>query len=497
MDRVLSILILEDRADDAELMMRQLGKSGFATRWVRVDTEADFVNQLRNQPDVVFADYNLPNFDPLKALQLVRDHDPFLPFILVSGSVGEERAVEIIKLGATDYLLKDRLARLGTATKRALQEQRLQQEKQKATDDLKQALAAAEAARDQTLAILRSASDGLIVTDIQNRLVLVSRAAERYFPNGCQDLSGLPVAREIRPPALQDYFRQSPQGSQHCLPAQLELTGSDLLPRYVQLQTSSVLNKQGICTGRITTLRDVTRERESDNLKNAFISTAAHELLTPLTSVLGYSELLLSPDGLEPEVQRECLGYIHQKALNLAEIVDDLLDLGRIEVGNTLPLDCAPCDLATELQQLIEQSRRLYPEREFTLKLPQPPVWPELDRGKLMQALENLLSNAIKYSPKGSPVSLASWVEADQVKIAITDQGIGMSAEQAEKAFEKFFRGDSSNTATGGLGIGLTITKNIMDAHGGDIRICSQPGAGSTITLTFPLSPEANRAIPS
>ena len=489
MDRVLSILILEDRADDAELMMRQLGKSGFATRWVRVDTEADFVNQLRNHPDVVFADYNLPNFDPIKALQLVRAHDPFLPFILVSGSVGEERAVEIIKLGATDYLLKDRLARLGTATKRALQEQRLLLEKQKAAQQLQLALAAAEAARDQTLAILRSASDGLIVTDTNNRLVLVSRAAERYFPDSCQDFSGRPVAEAIRPPALQDYFRQPAQGSQYSLPVQLELADSDQCPRYVQLQTSSVLNKQGICTGRITTLRDVTREREIDNLKNAFISTAAHELLTPLTSVLGYSELLLSPDGLEPEVQRECLGYIHQKALNLAEIVDDLLDLGRIEVGNTLPLDCAPCDLATELHQLIEQSRRLYPEREFTLKLPQPPVWPELDRGKLMQALENLLSNAIKYSPKGSPVSLASWVEADQVKIAITDQGIGMSAEQAAKAFEKFFRGDSSNTAAGGLGIGLTITKNIMDAHGGDIRICSQPGAGSTITLTFPLSP--------
>lgn len=489
MDRMLNVLILEDRADDAELMMLQLEKSGFAPRWVRVDTEEDFVSHLRNRPDVIFADYNLPNFNPLQALQLVREFDPLLPFILISGSVGEERAVEIIKLGANDYLLKDRLARLGPATKRALQEQRLQQEKQKATDDLKHALATAEAARDQTLAILRSASDGLIVTDIQNRLVMVSRAAERYFPNSCQDLSGLPVAQEIRPPALQDYFRQSLQGSQHCLPAQLELTASDQLPRYVQLQTSSVLNKQGICTGRITTLRDVTREREIDNLKNAFISTAAHELLTPLTSVLGYSELLLSPDGLEPEVQRECLGYIHQKALNLAEIVDDLLDLGRIEVGKTLPLDRAPCDLATELNQLIEQSRRLYPERNFTLKLQQLPVWPELDRGKLMQALENLLSNAIKYSPKGSPISLASWNEAEQVKISVTDQGIGMSAEQADKAFEKFFRGNTSNTAAGGLGIGLTITKNIMDAHGGDIRICSKPGAGTTVTLTFPLSP--------
>lgn len=488
MDRVLNVLILEDRVDDAELMMHQLAKSGFESRWVRVDTEADFRSQLQNKPDVVFADYNLPNFDPLKALQMVRAYDPFLPFILVSGSVGEERAVEIIKQGATDYLLKDRLARLGTATNRALKEQRLLLEKQKAADQLKQALAAAESARDQTLAILRSASDGLIVTDKENRLVLISRAAERYFRNNCEDVSGLPVAEVIGPSALQDYFRDIAEGSQHAIPTQLELSASEQIPRYVQLQTSSVFNKEGTCTGRITTLRDVTREQEIDNLKNDFISTAAHELLTPLTSVLGYSELLLAPEELNPELQRECLGYIHQKALNLADIVDDLLDLGRIEVGNTLPLDRAPCDLDLELSQLIEQSRRLGPERKFTLELPQPPVWPELDRGKLIQALENLLSNAIKYSPKGSPVFLSARVETKQLKISVRDQGIGMTRTQADKAFEKFFRGDTSNTAAGGLGIGLTITKNIMDAHGGDIQICSKPGEGTTVTLTFPLT---------
>lgn len=488
MNRTLNVLILEDRADDAELMMRQLGKSGFVANWVRVDTEEAFVNQLQHRPDVIFADYNLPSFDPLKALQLVREQDPLLPFILVSGSVGEERAVEIIKLGATDYLLKDRLTRLGTATKRALQEQSLQLEKQKTAADLKQALATAEAARDQTLAILRSASDGLIVTDTEGRLVLISRAAEGFFPRGGEEIIGLAVAAEIAPTALQDYFQQTAHSSMQPHPGQIELNGSDQLPRYVQLQTNVVLNKEGYCTGKITTIRDVTREREIDNLKNDFIATAAHELLTPLTSVIGYSELLLSPEGLDPEVQRECLGYIHQKALNLADIVDDLLDLGQIEVGNTLPLDRTPCDLATELAQLTEQYRRHCPERNFTLELQQP-VYPELDRGKLVQALEILLSNAIKYSPKGSRVSLASWVEDHQVKISVSDQGIGMTPNQVNNAFAKFFRGNTANTSPGGLGIGLTITKNIMDAHGGDIQIHSRLGQGTTVTLTFPLSP--------
>ncbi len=489
MERPLKVLILEDRADDAELMLRHLRKNGFVIEWVRVDCEADFVAQLRRQPEVVFADYNLPGFDPLKALQLVREHDPTLPFILVSGSVGEERAVEIIKLGATDYLLKDRLARLGPATRRALKEQRLQQEKQQAAEDLKAALGVAEAARDQIFAILRSASDGLIVTDLDDRLVLASRAAEPYFPHHWHEVIGQPIGAVIGPDPLRDYFRHIADDGGKFPPLQLDLEDSEQLPRYLQGQTSWVVNKEGERTGKITTLRDITREREVDNLKNDFISTAAHELLTPLTSVLGYAELLLEPEPLAPELQRECLNYIHQKALNLADIVDDLLDLGRIEFGNTLPLEVAPCDLANELRQLTEQYRRLYPDRRFILDHPPAPVCPRLDRGKVVQALENLLSNAIKYSPSGSPVHLLFKVVEAHAEISISDQGIGMTSAQAESALEKFFRANNSTTAAGGLGIGLTITKNIMDAHGGAIRIQSQLGAGTTVTLSFPLTP--------
>lgn len=489
MELSLKVLILEDRADDAELMVWQLRKSGLEPSWVRVDSEAAFREQLLARPDVVFADYNLPNFDPLRALQLVREFDPYLPFLLISGSAGEERAVEIIKLGATDYLLKDRLGRLGPATRRALEEQRLQQQKRQAAQKLEQALAMAEAARDQTLAVLRSASDGLIVCDSDGALALVSHAAERYFPAPVEQQIGRPLAAAIGPEPLKRYFAQS-LGDGHALPpAELDLGGAEGVPRYLQVQSSWVVNPRGERTGRITTLRDVTREREIDNLKNDFISTAAHELLTPLTSVLGYSELLLSPEGLDPALQRECLGYIHQKALNLAEIVDDLLDLGRIETGRTLPLDCTPCDLALELGQLIEQYRRLCPERSFTLTLPSQEIRPRLDRGKLIQALENILSNAIKYSPRASPICLAAKLVGARVEIALSDQGIGMSADQVNKALEKFFRGNTANTAAGGLGIGLTITKTIMDAHGGEIRIDSRPGQGTTVTLSFPATP--------
>lgn len=497
MELPLKVLILEDRPDDAELMVRQLRKNGLQPTWVRVDTEAAFREQLLTRPDVVFADYNLPSFDPLKALQLVREFDPFLPFLLISGSVGEERAVEIIKLGATDYLLKDRLARLGPATRRALAEQRLQQQKQRAAEDLKQALAKAEAARDQTLAVLRSASDGLIVCDLDQRLALVSHAAERYFPDPAEQQIGRPVAAAIGPEVLQRYFQETSKAGNGPQPVELDLGDIQGLPRYLQVQTSWVVNPRGDQTGRITTLRDVTREREIDNLKNDFISTAAHELLTPLTSVLGYSELLLSPEGLDPDLQRECLGYIHQKALNLAEIVDDLLDLGRIETGNTLPLDRTACDLTTELRQLTEQYRRLCPERSFTLTLPPQEITAQLDRGKLVQALENILSNAIKYSAKGSPVLLSAKVAGEWVEIAVTDYGIGMTPAQLDNALEKFFRGDNSNTGAGGLGIGLTITKTIVDAHGGEIRIDSQYGQGTTVTLSFPLAPSLQGILPA
>ena len=140
MSKPLRILILEDSAADAEMNLRELRRAGFDPQWKRVETEADFLAALDTAPELILADYSLPKFDGLSALKLLRERGRDIPFILVSGQLGEETAVEAMKQGATDYLLKDRLARLGTAVERALEEKRLRAEKQEADEKIRASL---------------------------------------------------------------------------------------------------------------------------------------------------------------------------------------------------------------------------------------------------------------------------------------------------------------------------------------------------------------------
>jgi DNA-binding NtrC family response regulator len=136
----LHLLIIEDSADDAELILAELRRAGFEPRWKRVECKEDFLAELKNAPDIVLSDYSLPQFDGLRAAELLREQAPDIPFILISGTVGEEMAVEAMKHGATDYLLKDRLTRLGSAVTQALEQRRLRLERRQAEEKIKSQL---------------------------------------------------------------------------------------------------------------------------------------------------------------------------------------------------------------------------------------------------------------------------------------------------------------------------------------------------------------------
>ena len=138
MNKSIRVLVLEDRALDAEMNIRELRRAGFDPQWKRVETEADFLAGLATLPDLVLADYALPHFDGLRAVKLLRERGLDIPFILISGTIGEEAAAEAIRLGATDFMLKDRLARLGSAVERALAEKRLRTERKQAEEVLRQ-----------------------------------------------------------------------------------------------------------------------------------------------------------------------------------------------------------------------------------------------------------------------------------------------------------------------------------------------------------------------
>jgi PAS domain S-box-containing protein len=227
--------------------------------------------------------------------------------------------------------------------------------------------------------------------------------------------------------------------------------------------------------------------RASDRLKTEFVSTAAHEFRTPLTTIQGFSQLLLQDETLCETERRELLTYILQKTQALGRIVADLLDITRIETGQALPLDRFPC-MAAQLFEPLQLLLRSFPDcGRFQLAIEDGDCQLQIDRHRFSQVTENLLDNAVKYSPPGSPISIEGRVRNGEYEITIADQGIGMTEQQVARVFDKFYRGNFSNTAAGGIGLGMSVVKNIVEAHGGRIWVVSTPGLGTTVRLRLPV----------
>ncbi len=239
---------------------------------------------------------------------------------------------------------------------------------------------------------------------------------------------------------------------------------------------------------QILYFRDVTHQTEVDRMKSEFLSTAAHELRTPMASVYGFAELLLLRERDEA-TRRELLGIILAQAKRMTQIIDDLLDVARIEArqGKDFVLEIVAVDA------LVADAVAAYKvpaNREAPLVTPLAlPLHINVDRNKMWQALTNLLSNAYKYSPAGGEVAIRFVTTADgaRVGIEIRDHGIGMTPAQVARTGERFYRADASGKILG-TGLGMSIVKEIVELHGGAIAIDSTIGAGTTITLWLPIA---------
>lgn len=356
-----------------------------------------------------------------------------------------------------------------------------------AEEAMRQALAQAEDARGKMDGILQSVADPLIVTDSDQRIILMNRTAEELLGICLYDSQGLALDQVIFDPRLLEALRGDLTEESRVDVALPAAGGGEWI---YQGSTSPLLTADGLLSGMITVLRNVTQEREIERMKSEFVSTAAHELQTPLAAIIGFSELLMNQrEDLTPELEQQSLGYIYDKADLLSRIVDDLLDISRIESGRPLELFVSEC----ELNPLIEQVIRPYENRPgphlFKLHLPKESWWVRVDRRKLEQILDNLLSNAYKYSPEGGLIRMTVQCSDDRLKVSVEDQGIGMTPEQRSRIYDKFYRGDASNTSIGGTGLGMSITKHFVEAHGGRIWVESEPGLGTKVSFELPMQP--------
>ncbi|HBH40232.1 MAG TPA: histidine kinase, partial [Curvibacter sp.] len=267
-------------------------------------------------------------------------------------------------------------------------------------------------------------------------------------------------------------------------------------PRHVTLRMSLVLT-----AGRdlLLYLRDITSEAEVNRMKSEFLSTAAHELRTPLASIFGFAELMLARKMSESQ-QREVLGTIHRQSQLLINLINELLDLSRIEARQGKDFHRQLCRVGTIVDSTIRGLLIKNDRRQVKLHLPHGAECIMVDPEKTQQALLNVLSNAFKYSPDGGDIALSTVLrEGDgdrQVGIRVTDQGMGMTGEQLARVFERFWRADPSGSIPG-TGLGMSLVKEIVELQEGRVQIESMPHQGTTVTLWFPLTTDFVLSRPS
>lgn len=500
---MIALLLLEDDVLDAELIKRSLAeaKLAFDVRWVRSGTE--FCAALQSTTyGLILSDYSLPGFSGPDALVTARQLQPDTPFIFVSGVVGEEHAVDVLKAGATDYVTKHRLERLPFVVQRALRERDERQQRLESERALREQATVfarvVESLRDYAVTLLDA--DGCIRRSNQAFLGLFGDTAQGRPGSAAQvfavegaEAAGQDVASLLAQAAVQGSAALSGW-----------LRGAGGRRFYGTGMVTRLDDDDGQLNGYSVIVRDETDARETaealrsakdeaeraNRAKDRFIAVMSHELRTPLTPIAFAAQVLETKAELPPALS-SLLPMIRRNIALETRLIDDLLDVTIIEQGK-FAIHRASIDLHEVVEAAVEAAAGDIERAglKLDLLLDGRETQMDGDAARLQQVVGNLLRNAIKFSRPGGRIVLATRDLGGRVELRCTDEGVGIDDEAMKRIFEPFNQGNVDTWRRfGGLGLGLSIARHITQLHGGDIRATSAgKDRGTTFTLTLPAS---------
>lgn len=336
--------------------------------------------------------------------------------------------------------------------------------------------------RNELRALLSTMVDGVVAVDQNEQILNINDAARDFFDLQDVDVRGQFFIEVCRSSGIHQILKDT-LVAESALTRELKIPGN---PNCFLSVSGIPYRSPKHKRGALLILRDMTRIHRLEGHRSEFVANVSHELKTPITSLKGYAETLLDGALDEPDNTENFVRIILKQANRLAALVEDLLQLSRIEREEGIELQSV--NLAHVIEGAVSLCDEVAEERGSS-------VTTKFDRDLLVRcnpemvelAVRNLVENALKYSPDGSEVEVRADCLVDQVTISVTDQGPGIAAEHHERLFERFYRIDKSRSkALGGTGLGLAIVKHIAQNHGGQIRVDSIVGLGSTFTLVWP-----------
>ncbi len=522
-----SILLVDDKP--ARLLTYEAILSGLEVNCVRAHSGTEALEKLLSQDfAVILLDVHMPDIDGFEVARMVRQHPRLerMPIIFVTGvNVAEMDILRGYEVGAIDYIavpvvpeiLRSKVAILVELYQRRAELQRLNVELAAARSQLADDLSRDTAGHRRTEAALRD-SERVFKALVENATVGVARnsLAGKFLytnPGFCQmvgysadELARMTWQQITHPEDLHIDIAQARrliagEATSYTVEKRYIRKGGAIV--WVSLHGSFVKGEDGTMTGMAVVV-DITERRladeklrAADRRKDEFLAMLAHELRNPVAPILSVAEALAQMLGDNPR-QQALVTIVQRQTSHLSRLLDDLLDVARITQGR-IELRREVVSLGECIAAACESADPLFRARQQTLRVEQDQtLFLHADRVRIAQCIGNLLGNAARYSGDGSEIYLRSWRDGDQAVVTVRDDGAGIAAELLPHIFDLFAQGERGlDRSQGGLGIGLTVARKLLQMHGGDIEAASDgAGKGATFTIRLPITDQRGAAVP-
>lgn len=519
------ILHIDDNLFDRKLIWDALVKDDGRFEILEADSREKFEQHLRGQDfDLVLSDFDILGFDGLQVLQLVKEKNPDIPVIIVTGTGSEEIAIQAMKMGAEDYVIKTmhHLRGLGSTIDVVL-------DNKKARDERKIIQEKLQESEGSLNTLIKTIPDPLCLKDPAGRFLKSNPAFESLMGIKESELIGK-TDFDLFPPEMANHSHEK---DLEAIAKGEKTRDEETYPdrkgqkRIFDIIRAPMYDSEGKLIGVLSIGRDITerkrtaellknysfqleetvksrtadleaskeRAESADKLKSDFLSNVSHELRTPLNSIIGFTGILLNRmAGPLNEEQEKQLNMVKASGKHLLALINDILDLSKIESERFI-LNAETINMQSLIEEVVEQHLPI--DKDVSLNFEQTPEIIEIqsDRQRVKQVLINLVSNGLKFTESGS-VNIHCFREIDTVVVEISDTGIGIEEENLDKIFNQFFQIETQYSSKfPGTGLGLSICRKIMELLHGTITVKSKVGIGSVFTCTFPVEIPAEGAV--
>ncbi len=501
------VLHIDDNLHDRKLVKDVLLNEYDGFEVVEADNRENFLLHLNEKDfDIILSDFNILGFDGLQVLQIVKEKYPNMPVIIVTGTGSEEIAIQAMKLGAADYVIKSvtHIRGLAHSIELVLESKKNQKARKKA-------LAALSKSEEKYRRIFENVQDVFYQTDKMGIITEISPSISRVSGYQREELIGKPASVFYYNPGDRIRIIEKIIADGEVWDFEIRMITKDGLIKYASLNAHGLYNEMGEFIGIEGSLRDITdrkqveaelyaakeKAEENDRLKTAFLHNISHEIRTPMNSIVGFAELINESEIL-PEIRKEYTAIIVNSSHHLLSIINDIVSIATIESGQEKVIE-AEINLNTTLQLLYHQFilKAQNQNIQFTLTsiLPDRNAQIISDETKLIQVINNLIVNALKFTKQGLINFGCRMIkqpnDISMIEFFVEDTGIGIAEEMQQDVFKRFSQVENTSTRQfGGSGLGLSISKAYVEMMGGEIWLESELGKGSKFFFTIPYKQE-------